>query len=268
MSERERIILLLAARRNARRGKNNGIGILALKLVAGTLLLTMGMVVLAILVAFGSVIGVYAYYAQKLPDPKAVEVVTKEGFETTKIYDRTGRYLLYEVIDPFAGYRTWVPLNQIPLYLRQATIAIEDKSFYKNPGIDLEGIARAAWYNLRGYPIQGGSTITMQLVKNTVIPPEERYRKSIARKIKEAILALEISRRYSKDEILEWYLNTAYYGNLAYGVEAAAQVYFGKHVWELNLAECAMLAAIPQYPALIPNNNPEEARKRQHLVLD
>ncbi|MEA3460216.1 MAG: transglycosylase domain-containing protein, partial [Chloroflexota bacterium] len=149
-----------------------------------------------------------------------------------------------------------------------ATIAIEDKSFYENPGVDLEGVARAFYYTLRGEHVQGASTITMQLVKNVLISPEERYKKLISRKIKEVILALEISRLYSKDQIFAWYLNYVYYGNLAYGVEAAAKVYFDKPVQELDLAECAILAALPQFPALNPIDNPEEARKRQHLVLD
>lgn len=260
--------LYVVIRRRSRRAQNSGPGLLAFKLLGVMMLLALAAPFLLGSAVAGGVAAVYAYYANSLPDPKAIEHIATGSFESTKIYDRTGKYLLYEIGDPFAGYRTWVPLEKIPLHLRQATIAIEDKNFYKNPGIDLEGLARAIWYNLRGYPIQGASTITMQLVKNTVIPPEERYKKTIARKIKEAILALEISRRYPKDQILEWYLNTIYYGNLAYGVEAAAQVYFGKHVWELNLAESAMLAAIPQFPALNPIDNPEEARKRQHLVLD
>lgn len=261
-------IHFIVIRRRNRRAKSNGSGFLAIRLMGGFLLAIFLAIFASFFALLGGAVGIYAHYADSLPDPRAVEYIATESFESTKIYDRTGKKLLYETADPFAGYRTWVPLEKIPLHLRQATIAIEDKNFYKNPGIDFEGLARAIWYNIRGYPIQGASTITMQLVKNTVIPPEERYRKTISRKIKEAILALEISRRYPKDQILEWYLNTIYYGNLAYGVEAAAQVYFGKHVWELNLAESAMLAAIPQFPALNPIDNPEEARKRQHLVLD
>ncbi|WP_322799235.1 PBP1A family penicillin-binding protein [Thermoflexus sp.] len=202
-------------------------------------------------------------------DPSRIEASAR-AFETTKIYDRTGRILLYEVIDPTWGDRTWVPLDQIPLSLRQATIAIEDRSFYENPGINPRGLLRALWINLRtgGEIVQGGSSITQQLVKNTLIDPQERYQRSYARKIKEILLALEISRRYSKNQILELYLNTNFYGNLAYGVEAAARIYFGKHVWELNLAESAMLAAIPQFPSLNPIDAPREAKRRQELVLD
>jgi penicillin-binding protein 1C len=256
-------IFILQRRRRRREGSN-----LLLRLAIGTVATSILLTSLLFFSGIGTVIGIYLYFAKDLPHPRQIEVV-EEGFETTKIYDRTGRTLLYEVFDPRLGDRTWVPLDQIPLYMRQATIAIEDRNFYKNPGIDLRGIARALYINiLRRGPVQGASTITMQLVRNVLIPPEERYKKLYSRKIKEVILSLEISRRYSKDQILEWYLNTVFYGNLAYGVEAASKVYFGKSVEELDLAECAMLAALPQFPGINPIDAPEEARKRQHLVLD
>jgi len=251
-------------------GKKKGMSTLAKAALAFVTLL-FGGALLIVLLGVGTAVGVYAYFTQNLPDPSAIER-TQQDFETTKIYDRTGQVLLYEIFDPRWGDRTYVPLQQIPLYLREATIAIEDRNFYDNPGINLRGIIRAAISNFRGEQIQGASSITVQLVKNVLIPPEERYEISYARKIKEAILAMEISRRYpgreGKDQILEWYLNNNFYGNLAYGVEAAARVYFGKHVQDLSLAECAMLAAIPQYPGLNPIDNPEQAMERQHLVLD
>ena len=253
-----------------RRAKKSGENLLV-KAALGLFILILGGLITIALTGVGAVVGVYAYFAQGLPDPSAIEQA-QQDFETTKIYDRTGEHLLYEIFDPNWGDRTYLPIDQIPLYLRQATIAIEDRTFYENPGVDLRGIARAALSNLRGEQIQGASSITMQLVKNVLIPPEERYVINYERKIKEAILALEISRRYpgreGKDKILEWYLNNNFYGNLAYGVEAAAQTYFGKPVQELNLAECAMLAAIPQYPGMNPIDNPEAATERQHLVLD
>lgn len=250
-----------------KRRRNNRGGSIFSRLLLGFVASVFILVTLVGLLGFGTAIGVYAYFAQDLPAPGQIETA-QEKFETTKIYDRTGKHLLYEVFDPRWGDRTIVPLEEIPEDLRNATIALEDKSFYENPGVDLEGIARAFYYSLRGGRVQGASTITMQLVRNVLIPPEERYKMLISRKIKEVILSLEISRLYSKDQILEWYLNYVYYGNLAYGVEAAAQVYFDKHVQELDLAECAMLAALPQFPALNPIDNPEEARRRQHLVLD
>ncbi len=266
MNEQE-IAWLLRQRRRRRQQAGSGAGRLLLRLGGGLLLVLLISTVLLVAIGVGAVVGVYGYYAQDLPAPN--EIVTRqEQFETTKIYDRTGRVVLMEVIDPRRGDRTLLPLEQIPKDLRQATIALEDKTFYSNPGIDPMGIARAFILNLQGKRIQGGSSITMQLVKNILIPEEERYQLSYARKIKEAILALEISRVYSKDQILEWYLNTNYYGNWAIGVEAAAQVYFGKHAQELTLAECAMLAPIPQSPAMNPIDNPEQAKKRQKIALD
>lgn len=264
--------LLLTRRRRRHISRNAHVPVYAgVQLVLVALALMTFSVLLVILAGFGTVAGVYAHFAQGLPDPDTIETA-QETFETTKIYDRTGRHLLYEVFDPRRGDRTIVHLEEIPLHLRQATIAIEDRDFYQNPGVNIRGLLRAAWANFTGQRIQGGSSITQQLIKNVVIPPEERYKKLYSRKMKEAILALEISRRYpgraGKDQILEWYLNYNFYGNWAYGVEAAAKVYFGKHVQQLDLAECAMLAALPQFPALNPINAPEEAQKRQHLVLD
>jgi membrane carboxypeptidase/penicillin-binding protein len=275
---------ILIRRRRQRRENNGGQSLLAVRLLIGTVTLAVLSAVLVVMSGVGAVAGVYAYYTKDLPDPEAIEY-EQEEFETTKIYDRTGQHLLYEVFDPRRGDRTIVPLDQTPPHVRQATIAIEDASFYENPGVNLKGFARAAWSNLSleiegklGFRLPysstpgGGSSITMQLVKNVLIPPEERTQKLYSRKIKEAILALEISRRFpgkeGKDKILEWYLNYNYYGNFAYGIEAASNVYFDKHVQDLTLAEAAMLAALPQFPALNPIDAPEEARERQHLVLD
>jgi 1A family penicillin-binding protein len=259
---------LIIARRRQRRhaGKNNSLLPQITMSAAGVIVLS---VVLAIGTTLGSVAGVYAYYAQQVPPPEMIEVQTSESFKTTKIYDRTGTKLLYEVFDPRWGSRTVVPIDQIPDHLKYATIAIEDQDFYTNPGVNIKGVIRAAYVDVTGQGFEGGSSITTLLVKNVIIEPEERVQRSFSRKIKEAILALELTRRYSKDQILEWYLNTVFYGNMAYGVEAAAQNYFGKHVQDLSLAECAMLAVLPNAPAShSPLTNPEEARIRQHLVLD
>ena len=216
---------------------------------------------------------VYNHFAAELPAAEQVEELTLTSFETTKIYDRTGQHLLWEVMDPYGGDRTMIPLHDIAVYARDATVALEDKTFYTNPGgINVEGILRAAWNNLRGLPVQGGSSITAQLVRNVTMTPEERFSISYSRKIKEAILSLELTRRYpgleGRDRILEWYLNTVYYGNHAYGIEAAAKVYFAKHAKDLTLAEAAMLAAIPQWPALNPIDNPSEAKARQLKALE
>jgi penicillin-binding protein 1C len=266
MNTQEKVFLLRQRRQRRQRAKG-GVGTILLRLGAGLIVMAVVSVIVLVVAGIATAVGVYNYYAKDLPDPN--EIVTRqEQFETTKIYDRTGRVVLMEVIDPRRGDRTLLPLNQIPQDFRNATIALEDKTFYSNIGIDPVGIARAFLLNLQGKGVQGGSSITVQLVKNILIPEEERYEISYGRKAREAILALEISRLYSKDQILEWYLNTNYYGNWAIGVEAAAQVYFGKHAQELTLAECAMLAPIVQYPAMNPIDNPDEAKKRQKIALE
>lgn len=219
------------------------------------------------LTAAASAYAVYDSFAQQLPDPGAIET-EQEDFETTKLYDRTGLVVLYEIFDPRRGDRNYVPLGDIPEFCRDATIILEDKTFYVNPGFDPEGIARAFFQNLRGGRIQGGSSITQQLIKNILISEEERLQLSYTRKVKEIILAMEITRRYSKDQILEWYFNTNSYFNLAYGIDAAAQVYFDKPVSALSDAECAMLAPIPQYPLLNPIDNFEQAKARQRITLN
>jgi membrane peptidoglycan carboxypeptidase len=219
-----------------------------------------------ILSGVGAAYAVYDSFAQQLPDPTAIET-EQEDFETTKIYDRTGQTLLYELFDPFRGDRSYVKLSEIPEFCREATIILEDKRFYQNPGFDPEGIARAFWQNLRGSQIQGGSSITQQLIKNILIDEAERTQLSYTRKIKEIILAIEITRRFEKDQILEWYFNTNSYFNLAYGIDAAARVYFDKPASALTKAECAVLAPIPQFPFLNPINSPDQAKYRQWITL-
>ena len=139
-----------------------------------------------------------------------------------------------------------------------------------NPGVDAWAILRAVWINLRGGEVlSGGSTITQQLARNLLMSPEERYERTLTRKLREAVLAWRIARHYSKDEILELYLNEIYFGNMAYGVEAAAQAYFGKDVRDLDLAECAMLAGLPQAPAYTTHWKIWQApKRRQAVVLD
>lgn len=187
---------------------------------------------------------------------------------STRIYDRKGR-LLYEIIDPNGGRNTAIPLSQIPAVCVQATIATEDRYFYSNPGVDIAGILRALWINLRGGEVRaGGSTITQQVARNLLLDPSQRAERTITRKLKEIILALQLNGRYSRDEILALYLNQTYYGNLAYGIQAAAQVYFGKDAQSLDLAECAMLAGLPQSPAIYdPLTEPTKAEERQKVVL-
>ena len=257
----------IVQRRRARRQRNRTGARQAARWLVVIALSFLALNVLGAFTGVGTVLSAYGYYAQTLPEPGAIQAV-EEDFETTKIYDRTGEHLLYEVLDPLGGDRTWADIEDISLHMRQATVALEDKTFYENPGYDVEGIGRALWNNLTGGSLQGGSSITQQLVKNVLIEPEARTEASYERKLQELILAIRISNVYSKDQILEWYLNTNFYGNLAYGVEAAARVYFDKPARELTLAESSMLAAIPQSPALNPVDNYELARERQWLVLE
>lgn len=219
-------------------------------------------------VVAATVFGVYQEYAAQLPDVGAIEQ-QQDQFQTVRIYDRTGTNLLYESVDPrpFGGDRRFVTLDKMSPTVWQAAVALEDRNFFENPGINVRGLLRAFASNLQGGAVQGGSSITQQLIKNVFIPPEERAQQSYARKIKEVILSLEVTRRYPKEKLLEWYLNYNFYGNLAYGVEAASQVYFGKSARDLDLAEAAMLAAIPQFPALNPIDNPEDAKRRQGVTL-
>lgn len=185
------------------------------------------------------------------------------------LLDRHGD-LLYEISDPLSGSHREVPLDRVPTALQQAVIATEDASFYKNVGVDLRAIIRALWLNLRsGKIVSGGSTITQQVARNLLLSPKERYRQTAWRKAHESVLAFGLTRTYSKDQILALYLNHSYFGNMAYGVEAAAQAYYGKPVEQLDLAECAMLAGLPQAPAVYdPLTDLTTAKERQRTVLD
>ncbi len=226
-----------------------------------------GVVLLGTLAALGLFTVIYNHYAAELPPPENIVAAQEEAFLTSVLYDRTGQTVLYEVIDPTGGDRRWISIDQIPRYFLDATVAIEDASFYNNPGFDLRGMARALWNNLTGGYIQGGSTITQQLVRNVLLEGSTQRDVSMDRKVKEVILATEISRLYSKEQILEWYVNTNPYGGWAYGIEAATQQYFNKPARDLSLAEAAMLAAIPQFPLQNPIDNPDAAKRRQGLVL-
>ena len=187
-----------------------------------------GLIVLVfIVVALGLVMvaaGIYEYYSIAAGLPSVSDLQQRASqFETTRILDRNGD-VLYEILDPQAGRRTYVPLNEISPTLVAATIATEDKDFYTHGGFDPLAIVRAFWQNLNsGETVSGASTITQQLARALLLTPEERSQQTYLRKVREAILATEIERRYSKNEILELYLNEIYYGNLAYGVEAAAK---------------------------------------------
>ncbi len=232
-------------------------GVFSLKLIPWLLL--------AIVIITGA--ASYAWIASGLP---SLDVLPSQlNWPSVRITDREGR-LLYEALPQNGGRHTVVALDKIPLRLRQATIATEDNAFYTNPGIDLRGILRSLWINLRGgETLAGGSTITQQVARSLLLDASERTDRSLRRKLRESLLAWELTRRFSKDEILALYLNQTYYGGMSYGVEAAAQTFFGKPVSNLDLAECALLAGLPQAPAAYnPFTDLSAAQKRQGVVLE
>lgn len=190
---------------------------------------------------------------------------------STRILDRHGQ-LLFEIFDPRAaagGRHVPLPPEQMPRCLREAIVAVEDANFYRHPGVDMRGLVRALWVNVRGGEvIAGGSTLTQQLARLLLLDPEERMQRSLWRKLRELLLAWQITQRYTKDEVLTLYLNVVYFGNFAYGAEAAAQTYFGKPARLLSLGECALLAGLVQAPAYYdPFVYPERAKARQQHVL-
>ncbi|HWQ83967.1 MAG TPA: transglycosylase domain-containing protein, partial [Anaerolineales bacterium] len=225
--------------------------------------------VFAVILLCGASFVIFQYYriASDLPDINELRQKAAQ-FETTRILDRNGN-VLYEILDPNAGRRTYVPLAEISPYLVAATIATEDKEFYDHPGFNILAIFRAFWQNYQGGEIvSGASTITQQLARALLFTPEERAEQSYDRKIREAVLAAEITRRYSKDDILELYLNEIYYGNLAYGVEAAAETYFGLRADQLTLGQASLLAGLPQAPSVYDvYTRPDLALQRHEAVL-
>ncbi|MFA5024403.1 MAG: PBP1A family penicillin-binding protein [Patescibacteria group bacterium] len=179
--------------------------------------------------------------SRNLPNPN--QLINREVAQSTKIYDRTGENILYEISGD--QRRTLVQLKDLPNYVKQATIAIEDKNFYNHGGFSLWAMFRTAITNVIYGRSAGGSTLTQQFIKNAVLSPE----KTITRKVKELVLAYQLEKKFSKDEILQMYLNEIPYGSNAYGVEAASQKYFGKNAKDLTLAEAAVLAALTQSPS-------------------
>jgi penicillin-binding protein 1C len=209
----------------------------------------------------------YAVIASSLPSVDDLRNRASQ-FETTRILDSDGN-LLYEILDPTAGRRTYVALQDISPNMLAATLATEDKEFYNHPGFNPAAIVRAFTQNYSsGEVVSGASTITQQLARALLFSPEEASEQSYLRKVREAILANEITRRYTKDEILELYLNEIYFGNLAYGVEAAAETYFGTTAGALTLSQASFLAGLPQAPSVYDiYTNRASALGRQQDVL-
>ncbi|MBN8618095.1 MAG: penicillin-binding protein 1C [Anaerolineae bacterium] len=220
---------------------------------------------LMLLIVGGS--GVYLWLFTDLPPIDRLQAGL--ALPSTRIFDRKGQ-LLYEILPPDGGRNTALPLAAIPQVCQQAIIATEDANFYSHPGVDVVGILRALWINLQGGEVlAGGSTITQQVARNLLLDPEQRAERSIRRKLRESILAIRLQNAYSKDDILALYLNQSYFGNLAYGIEAAARAYFSKSASELSLAECSLLAGLIQTPARYdPLTNLPVALERRDVVLD
>ncbi|HEV3232994.1 MAG TPA: transglycosylase domain-containing protein [Candidatus Dormibacteraeota bacterium] len=203
----------------------------------------------------------YQYYTLDLPDPSSLNPYDLQ--QATQILDRNGK-LLY--LKHGNEIRTVVPLDRIAPVLRQATIDLEDKNFYQHHGLDYNRLLGAAYNNVFKGGAQGGSTITQQLVKRKYLTLDQ----TLDRKVKEALLASEIEQRYSKDQILEAYLNEIFYGHQAYGIDAAAQTYFGKHAADLDLSEATLLAGIPEEPSTLDpltEAGLKLCRERQKTVL-
>jgi len=204
----------------------------------------------------------FFWVSRNLPDPN--ELLERQVAQSTTIYDRTGKDILYEIHGD--EKRTLVKLSEIPDYVKHATIDVEDKDFYKHGGFSLWAIFRTAVTNVLFGKKAGGSTLTQQFIKNAVLTTEKTY----TRKIKELILAYRLEKKFSKDEILQMYFNEIPYGSTAYGVEAASQKYFGKSVKQINLPEAAILAALPQAPSRFSpyGTHKDLLFERQHFILD
>ena len=204
----------------------------------------------------------FIYYAKDFPRPEKFN--ERQLAQSTKIYDRSGEVLLYEIYGE--EKRTKVPLEIMPKHLQQAVLAAEDANFYSHFGIDLKGIARSILINFKIMkPVYGGSTIPQQLIRSTFLSSK----KTVERKTREIVLAIELDRRYPKDQILEWYLNQVPFGQNTYGVEAASQTYFKKSVSEISVAEAAILAALIQAPSRLSpyGENKDNLLNRKNYIL-
>lgn len=204
----------------------------------------------------------FAWYSRDLPHPD--KIIDRTIAQSTKIYDRTGEHLLYEVHG--LERRTIIPLEQIPEYAKWATILVEDKNFYNHAGFDLKGIARAVYRDIISLSAaEGGSTLTQQLIKNALLSGEKR----ISRKIKEFVLSYQIESKFSKDQILQLYFNEIPYGSSAYGIQAAAGFYFNKEARDLSIAEAALLASLPRAPTYYSpyGTHAKELQARKNYII-
>ncbi|MEK7539995.1 MAG: transglycosylase domain-containing protein, partial [Patescibacteria group bacterium] len=228
------------------------------KILRGIGLAVLGGCIAAVL----GVAGIFAYYAKDLPNPE--KITDRHVSESTKVYARDGVTVLYEVGEV---KRTTVALDQIDDQIKWATIALEDHNFYHHRGVELKAIFRSLGVNFLSGGSQGGSTITQQFVRNVALKNDEGdFDRSLTRKIKEAILALEVERKYSKDQILAGYLNEVWYGGNYYGVESASQGYFGISAKDVSLAQAATLASLPKGGSIM--TDPDRLKERRDYALD
>lgn len=217
---------------------------------------------------FGSVLIVYADALDRIPDPQASVSFEQQGSGTTEIYDASGRTVLFALQDPLGDEREWVALDDIPDVVKTGTLLWEDPDFLERPSFDAIALTESMWTNwLSQLPGEQDTTLTGRLVRNVILQRPESQPVTHDDRALEYALVAEINRLYSPDEVLEWHLNTNFYGNEAYGIEAAAQVYLGKSARDLTLDEAAMLVAIPTSPDLNPVDNETAARGRQTDVL-
>ena len=249
-SRRERL-------RRQRRGHASA-GVIALRLAVVSVVV----LVLLVVASGATALAVVDVWLKDLPDidnPAAFAVALP-----TRIYSADGKLLA----NLYLENRQVIPLAQNAPNLREAVVAVEDERFYRHKGWDPEGVLRAAFIDLfRGRTAQGASTITQQYVRNTVLASEKNV-KSVQRKVREMYVASEVEKKFSKDQILNMYMNTVYFGEGAYGTEAASLIYFGKHASQLNLGEAAMIAGLAQSPSRYsPYDNLKAARSRQAEVL-
>ncbi len=254
---------------SGRSKKGNGNRVRVLLLAAGVLggatVLAAALFVASSAAAVGGTVAAYREVNSDLPDAAGIAVQT---FQSSRIYDRDGK-LLQEVDDPDRGWRTFVPLDKISPHLINATIAAEDATYWSHRGVEPLAIVRGVLINAGGAGSSGGSTITQQLVRGLYPDEISADDLSYTRKAREALVAVELERRYSKQDILTMYLNEIFYGNRSYGIEAAAETFFDKHASELTLAEASLLAGVPQLPTLYnPAVNLPVAKERQRYVLD
>jgi 1A family penicillin-binding protein len=220
--------------------------------------------IVSVLIILGviTLFGVFTWFSRNLPNPN--QLMDRQIAQSTKIYDKTGTHLLYEIHGDKA--RTLVQLQDVPNNVKWATIAIEDKNFYEHKGFSLQAILRTIVTDVLFHKKAGASTLTQQFIKNAVLTNE----KTFTRKIKELVLSYKIEQKFTKDQILQMYLNEIPYGSTAYGVEAASQRYFKKDVKDIDLAEAAILAALPQSPTTYSpyGSHKSSLITRQHYILD